>query len=67
MKDRIEGTVKITPDQLKSLFRDYIQNEVVRCSSNEMVDIRVTQLHEYSDSTIEFTIRHEDDEEDADA
>lgn len=62
MKNRIEGSIKVTPDQLKELLREHIQS-IIHVPINHFVDVKVNALHEYSDSTVEFTIKHDDERE----
>jgi hypothetical protein len=64
MKDRIEGTIKITPGQVKELLREHIES-VIKVPADFVVDITVSRLNDYSSSEVSFVIRHEDDKEDA--
>ena len=62
MKDHIKGTIKITPDQLKELLADHL-GTIINVPINHYVDLKIGSLSEYSDSTVEFTVKHDDERE----
>jgi hypothetical protein len=62
VRSRIEGSIKITPDQLKGLLADHLKT-IIQVPANHFIDLRVGNISEYSDSTVEFTVKHDDERE----
>lgn len=63
MPDRKEGTHRITIEQLREIFMDYLKCEVLQVPNNHVLDIHIGRLNEYGVSEINYRIRHEDDKE----